>query len=176
MQAALNVVNTLAASDEAIRERRHEVSQNFSVVKDLTMDQYRNLLALKLLPHSLLSQATLKTKNEGTLRISSWDSHESITAAGRPVDAEHDVSETDAVRQEFEKDKWGIPEAISIIEEGSEGEDEWDFVDSDSLSCSILMLDLMYGEKDVRPKRRGFRRRFFNRFAPLSRVFVKKKG
>lgn len=177
MQAALNVSDTLAASDEALRERRHRVSQNFSVVKDLTMDQYRKLLAMKLFPHSILSQATLEAKKiEGTFRISSRDGQESITVAGRPVDAEDDVNEADAVQVQ-EKDKCGFPQTISIIEEASEGEDGWDFVDSDSPSCSILILDLMYGEKDdEKPKRQGFRRRFLSRFSPLSRVFVKKKG
>lgn len=142
------------------------------------MDQYRKLLAQKLAEaHSLQSQATLEAKkNEVTFRIPSRDGQES---ARWPVDAEYDISgasEAVAVQQEFEEDKCGFPQAISIIEEGSEGEGGWDFVDYDSQSCSTLMLDLMYGEKDGKPERRGFPRRFLNRFSPLSRVFVKRKG
>lgn len=180
MQAVLNVINPLAASDEALRKRRHQVSQDFSVVKDLTLDRYRKLLAQKLVQaNSLQRQATLEAKNEVTFRISSRDGQESIIAARRLIDAEYDISEAneaDAVQQEFEEDKWGFPQAISIIEEGSDGEDGWDFVDFDSLSCSVFMLDLMYEEEDEKPGRRSFPRRFLGRFSLLSWVFVKRKG
>lgn len=185
MQAVLNAINPLAASDDALRKRRHQVSQDFSVIKDLTMDQYRELLAQKLVQaYSPQCQAKLEAKkNEVTFRISSRDGlrdvQESIIAARRPIDAKYDISEADeadAVQQEFEEVKWEFPQEISIIEEGSDGEGEWDIVDFDSLSCSIFMLDLMYEEKDEKPRRQGFRRRFFGRFSLLSWVFVKRKG
>jgi hypothetical protein len=179
-QAALNVIDPLATSDEALRERHHLVSQKFSVVKDLTMDRYRKLLTQKLAQaHSLQRQATLEEKNQATFKISSRDGQESITIAPQKVNTEYDISEAgeaNAVQQVFEEDKWEFSQAISIIEEGSDVEDGWDFVDFDSQSCSILMLDLIYGEQVRKPERRGFRRRFLNRFSPLSRVLVKKKG
>jgi hypothetical protein len=177
-QAALNVINPPAASDEALRECRRQVSQNFSVVKDLTMDQYRELLAQRLVQAQVhQSPPTL----EATFSIWSGDGQESMTIAPWQINAEDDISEADeanAVQRVFEEDKWGFSQAISIIQGGSEVEDGWDFVDFDSQSCSILMLDLMYGEQlqVVKPERRGFRRRFLNRFSPLSRVLVKKKG
>ncbi|KAN0142045.1 hypothetical protein V8E53_000507 [Lactarius tabidus] len=180
-EAALNVVNAPAASDEALRESRHQVSQNFSVVKDLTMDRYRKLLTQKLAETHPLQVTLEAKKNQAAFRISSSsrDGQESMTIAPWEVNAEYDISEddeADALQQVYGEDKWEISQTISIIEEGSDVEDGWDFVDFDSQSCSILILDLMYGEKVGKPEHRGFRRRFLNRFSLLSRVLVKKKG
>ncbi|KAN0142044.1 hypothetical protein V8E53_000506 [Lactarius tabidus] len=163
-EAALNLINPPAASDEALRERRRWVSQNFSVVKDLTMDQYRKLLAQKLSDaHSLRIQPTLEAKKKQVaFRISSRDVRESVTVPLR--------------QKGSEEDKWGVPQAISTIEEGPEDDDGWDLVDFDGQRSSILMPQLMYGKQDGKPERGGFSRRFLNRFPPPSRVLVKKKG
>jgi hypothetical protein len=175
------LINPPIASDEALRERRRQVSQNFSVVKDLTMDQYRKLLAQKLAEaHTLQSQATLEAKKKQvTFRISSRGGRESVIVAPPQVGAEFDISdarEADAVQQASEEDKWGVSQAISTIEEGQEVEDGWDLVDFDGQRCSILMPQLTYGKQDGKPERWGFSRRFLNRFPPPSRVLVKKKG
>jgi hypothetical protein len=181
LQAALNLIDPPAASDKALRERRRWVSQNFSVVKDLTMDQYRKLLAQKLSDaHSLRIQPTLEAKKKQVaFRISSRDVRESVTVPLRQVRAEFAISdarEADAVQKGSEEDKWGVPQAISTIEEGPEDDDGWDLVDFDGQRSSILMPQLMYGKQDGKPERGGFSRRFLNRFPPPSRVLVKKKG
>jgi hypothetical protein len=167
-QAALNVINPLAASDEALRERRHQVSQTFSVVKDLTMGQYRKELIQKLVQaHPLQRQPTLKRKKKGTFRVSSRDGRETIIVAPRRVRAEYDISkarEADAVQQGFKGSKWRDPQAVTTMEDGSEVEDGWDFVDFDGQNCGNS--NLMYGEQ------RGFPRRFLNRFTP---VLMKRK-
>lgn len=183
-QAALNVMSPLAASDEALRERRYQVSENFLVVKDFTMDQYRKALVQRLAQaHSLQSQPTLKKKKQVTFRISYKDGQETIIAAPRRDRAKYDISEAReayAVQQGSEEAKylWGVPQAITKIEDGSEVEDGWDFVDFDSQSRRNLMLDLMYGPQG-KPERgfpKGFPRRFLNRFSPLSRVLVKREA
>ena len=160
MQAALNVINPLAVSDEALRERRHQVSQTFSVVKDLTMGQYRKELIQKLVQaHPLQRQPTLKRKNKVTFRISSRDGRETIVVTPRRVRAEYGISkarEADAVQPGFKEAKWRVPQTGATIEDGSEVEDGWDFVDSDGQSCGNS--NLMSGEQ------RGFPRRFLNRF------------
>jgi len=165
-EAALNVINPLAASDEALRERRHQVSQNFSVVKDLTMGQYRRQLIQKLVQaHPLQRQPTLKRKKQMT--FTSRDGRETIIVAPRRVRAEYDLSkarEAYAAQQGFMEAKWRDPREMNTIEDGSEVEDGWDFVDFDTQSCGNL--NLIYG------KQRGFPRRFLNRFTP---VLMKRK-
>lgn len=178
IQAALNLINPLAASVEALRERRRQVSQNLSVVKDLTVDQYRKLLGQRLAEaHSLQSQATLEAKKKQvTFRISSRDGQESIPVAPQRVGVECDISEADVIQQASEEDKWVVPHTISTIEEVPEVEDGWDLVDFDGQRSSILMPQLMYGKQDGKLGRRGFSSRFLNRFPPPSRVLRKKKG
>jgi hypothetical protein len=61
MQAALSVINPLPASDETLREHRSKVSQLFSAVKDLTMDQYR-----KLVMQSLRSRSKSRSLDDET--------------------------------------------------------------------------------------------------------------
>ena len=181
IQAALNLINPLAPSVEALRERRRQVSQNLSVVKDLTMDQYRKLLAQKLAEaHTLQSQATLEAKKKQvTFRDSSRDGQESTPVAPQRVGVEFDISDARkavAVQQASEEDKWVVPREISTIEEVPEVEDGWDLVDFDGHRSSILMPQLMYGKQDGKLDRRGFSSRFWNRFPPPSRVLRKKKG
>lgn len=179
MQAALNLINPLAPSVEALRERRRQVSQNLSVVKDLTMDQYRKLLAQKLAEaHSLQSQAALEAKKKQvTFRNSSRDGQESIPVTPQRVGVEFDISEADAIQQASGDDKWVVPREISTIEEVPEVDDGWDLVDFDGQRSSILMPQLMYGKQDGKlERRRGFSSRFLNRFPPPSRVLRKKKG
>ena len=161
-QAALNGINPLAASDEVLRERRHQVSQTFSVVKDLTMGQYRKELIQKLVQaHPLQRQPTLKRKNKVTFRVSSRDGREANIVGPRRVRTEYGISKArraDAVQQGFKETKWRDPQAGTTIKDGSEVEDGWDFVDSDGQSCDNSSL--MSGEQ------RGFPRRFLNRLTP----------
>lgn len=184
MQAALNVMSPLAASDEALQERRYQVSQNFSAVNDLTMDQYRKVLVQKLAyAHCFQSQPTLKKKKQGTSRILYKDGQEIVSAAPRRDRSKYGIGsarEAYVVQQSSEEAKylWGIPQAITRIEDGSEVEDGWDFVDFDGQSRRSLMLDLMYGPQG-KPDRgfpKGFPRRFLSRFPSLSRVLVKREA
>ncbi len=154
------MINPPAVSDGALRERRHWVSPGFSVLRDLTIDQYREVLGQKL------AQALpLQKKQQVTHSIPSRHGRESINVATR-VRAQYydivEVREADAVQQGVDETKWGAPQVIITIKEGLEAEDEWDFVDSNSESCSNLMI--------------GKRSRFLRRFPPLSQVLVKKSS
>jgi len=165
-QAALDEVVPPTVSEEALQEHRHRVSQEFSVVRDLTMDQYRNVLGQKLaLAHPLQSIRTLMGRQQVTHRIPSRDGRGSISIAAR-VRAEYDVVEAraaDVVQQGIEEPKWGALQAITTIEEGSEAEDEGNSANSNSRSRSNLTIG-----------KRSFPRRFLCRFSPLSWVLVKR--
>jgi len=161
-EAALNMINTPAVSDAALH---HRVSLGYSVVKDLTMDQYRRVLGQKLArAQPLQSQPVTHT-------IPSSDHRESISVAARVlarVRAKYDISEAreaDTEEQGIEEAKWGAPQTITTIEEGSEAEDEGNSANPNRQSCNNLIVG----------KRASLPRRLLCRFPPLLWVFVKKK-
>ncbi|KAH9044955.1 hypothetical protein EDB83DRAFT_2523601 [Lactarius deliciosus] len=112
-QAALDMVVPPAVSDEALQEHRHQVSLGFSVVRDLTMDQYRKLLGQTLAPTpSFQGLLTLKRRQLTPRMISSRDGRESIGVADVA-----EVREVDALQQRIEEVKWGASQPIPTIEE-----------------------------------------------------------
>ncbi|KAH9019521.1 hypothetical protein EDB84DRAFT_1442074 [Lactarius hengduanensis] len=165
-QAALDMVVPQAVDDEALREHRHQVSRGFSVVRDLTMDQYRQLLGQTLAPApSSQGLLALKRRELTPRMIPSRDGRESIGVAAQGR-AESDVAEVrgvDALQQRIEEVKWGASQPITTIEEGFEAEDEGNFANSNSRSRSNLVIE-----------KRSFPSNFLCRF-PLSWILVKKR-
>ncbi|KAH8987266.1 hypothetical protein EDB92DRAFT_1817953 [Lactarius akahatsu] len=109
-EAALDMVVPPAVNDEALREHRHQVSLGFSVVRDLTMDQYRKLLGQTLAPTHLF-QGLLGVEEAATnsRMISSRDGRESIgvAAQGRAESDVAEVREVDALQQRIEGSQVG---------------------------------------------------------------------
>jgi hypothetical protein len=151
------MINTPAISDEALH---HRVSLGFSVVKDLTMDQYRKVLGQKLArAHPLQSWPVTHT-------ITSSDGQKSISVAAQ-VRAKFDiveVCEADTERQEIEKAKWGAPQTITTIEEGLEAEDDVNSAGPNTRSHSNLMIGKC-----------SLPRRLLYHFPLLLWVFVKRR-
>ncbi|KAI9461893.1 hypothetical protein BJY52DRAFT_1415264 [Lactarius psammicola] len=137
-EAALNTINFLAVSDKALREHRHRVSPGFSVVRDLTIDQYRKVLGQKL-----TQDPPFQKEQQVTHSIPSSDGRGSINVATRVRAKYYDIveaHEADAVQQGIEEAKRGAPQAIATMKEDLESEDEWDIVDYNSESCSNLRI------------------------------------
>ncbi|KAH9034093.1 hypothetical protein EDB85DRAFT_2289201, partial [Lactarius pseudohatsudake] len=125
-EAALDMVVPQAVDDEALREHRHQVSRGFSVVRDLTMDQYRQLLGQTLAPApSSQGLLALKRRQLTPRIIPSRDGRDSIgvAAQGRAESDVAEVREVDALQQRIEEVKWGASQPITTIEEGFEAED-----------------------------------------------------
>ncbi|KAH9003763.1 hypothetical protein EDB86DRAFT_2889708 [Lactarius hatsudake] len=155
----------------APRAHRHWDSPGFSVIRDLTMDQYREALDQKLaqaLPlQSLPTSNMMEQQVAHSVPFKDGRLGESINIATRVRATYYHIVEpcdANATQQGTEVAKWGTPQAITTIEEGSEAEDEWDFVDSDSGSYSNLAI-----------RRRNFPLRLLRRFPSLSHVWVKQK-
>lgn len=170
-KAALDMLRPPAVSDGAPRAHRHWDSPGFSVVRDLTMDQYREALDQKVaqaLPlQSLLTSNMMEQQVAHSVPFRDGRLGESISIATRVRATYYDIVEpcdANATQQGTEVAKWGTPQAITTIEESSEAEDEWDFVDSDSGSCSNLTI-----------RRRNFPLTLLRRFPSLSHVWVKQK-
>jgi hypothetical protein len=150
-QAALNMIDPPAVSDEAVQEHYDRVSLGFSVVKDLTMGQYRKSLGQKLARGQPLLR--LRAKRQQVAHTdSSNDGRESLSATARVKYDITEASEADAVRG-IEDVKWGARQAITTIVEGSEIEDEGNPV--------ILNSGSLIGK-------RSLARRLLCRFPPLS--------
>jgi hypothetical protein len=124
-QAALNVIDPSAVSDEAVQEHHDQVSLGFSVVKDLTMGQYRKSLDRKLARAQLVLRLQRKGHQVAHTNLSN-DGRESLSVAARAKYDTTEASEADAVQRGIgiEDDKWGARQAITTIVEGSEIEDE----------------------------------------------------
>ncbi len=73
MQVALDMVDPPALSDEALREHHHQVSLKFSVVKDLTIDQYRKVLGQRLAQAHPLHPQAIATIEEVSEAMDEWD-------------------------------------------------------------------------------------------------------
>ncbi|KAN0141898.1 hypothetical protein V8E53_000360 [Lactarius tabidus] len=87
-EAALSVIHPLPASDETLREHRSKVSQLFSAVKDLTMDQYR-----KLVMQSLRSRSKSRSLDDETDPSPLLDGEPSVRDAF-PIGANISISST----------------------------------------------------------------------------------
>jgi len=127
-EVALYTISPPAVSDEV---HRHRVSLlGFSAVKDLTVDQYRKDLGLKLALSHTFRSLTLKVKRPGkrgkvTCRISPQellkDGLESINAKAKV-------------------------KSLTTIEESLESKDEGDSVDLKRQSCSSYMVGKYKGK------------------------------
>jgi hypothetical protein len=168
-QAALTMLDPPAVSDEALREphqpHQPRASLGCSVVKDLTMCQYRKLLDQKLArAHPMPVRVKMQ---QVTHANPSSDDKESLSVAARVT---YDITETheaDSVQQGIEEVKWAAPQAITTIEEGSEIEYEGNAVNPSSRSCNDLV--------GRQVGKRSLSRRILCRFPPLSWVLVKKR-
>ncbi|KAI9461892.1 hypothetical protein BJY52DRAFT_1257412 [Lactarius psammicola] len=70
---ALNMINTPALSEEALREHHDQVSLKFSLVKDLTIDQYRKVLGRRLAQTHPLHPQAISTIEEVPEATDEWD-------------------------------------------------------------------------------------------------------
>src|ERR1700761_5264621 len=140
-QAVLSMIDPPAVSDEALREHHQQASLGFSVVKDLTMDQYRKSLGQKLdRAHSF---RILRAKRQQFAHTNTSNaSRESLSAAARVPTANNcikEACEADTVQQGIEEAKWGARQGITPIIEGSETEDEGNYVNPSSRSRNSLI-------------------------------------
>jgi len=168
-EAALSMIDPPAVGDEALQENHDKISQGFSVVKDLTIGQYRKTLGQNLAreqPRRILLAKLAKRQQATRINIST-DGKESLGVAARVTRAKYEFTEgrdAEGVRKGTDEAEWGAPQAITTIVEGSESEEEGDSVNPDRRS---------------RPKSIGrhssLPRRFLCRFRPLSWLWVKKK-
>lgn len=153
-QAALNMIDPLAVIDGAVQGHHNQVSPGFSVVKDLTLGQYRKLMDRRLTrTRPLLS---LRAKRQQVAYTNSYhDGREYLSDEAR---TRYDITkacDADSVQRGIEDIKWGGRQAITTIVEGSEIEDERNPVISNSGS--------LIGK-------RSLPRRLLGRFPPLSWV------
>ncbi|KAF8257966.1 hypothetical protein EI94DRAFT_1756242 [Lactarius quietus] len=106
-EAALSMIDPPAVGDEALQENHDKISQGFSVVKDLTIGQYRKTLGQNLAreqPRRILLAKLAKRQ------------------------------QAPGVRKGTDEAEWGAPQAITTIVEGSESEEEGDSVNPDRRS------------------------------------------
>ena len=146
------MIDPPAVSDEAVQEHHDQVSLGFSVVKDLTISQYRKSLGRKLARARPLLGLRAKRRqvahsNDGKQSLSSVEARAQYDI--------NEVSEADVVQQEIEDVRWRARQAITTIVEGSEIEDEGNSVIANSGS--------LIGK-------RNFAHRILCRFSPLSWV------
>lgn len=153
-EAALNIIDPPAVSDEAVQEHHDQVSLGFSVVKDVTIGQYRKSLGQKLARTPPL--LSLRAKRQQVVQTNSPnDGTESLSVAARAKYDITEASEADDIQRGTEDVKWGARQAITTIVEGSEIEDEGNSVIPNSGS--------LIGK-------RSLARRLLCRFSPLSWV------
>lgn len=164
-QAVLSMIDPPAVSDEALQEHHQQASLGFSVVKDLTVDQYRKLLGQKLdRAHSF--RILRAERQQVTHTNTSNAGRVSLSAAARVPRANSDINvarEADNIQQGTEEAKWGTRQGITPIIEGSESEHEGNFGNPRSRSRNRLI------------GKRSLPRRLLSRFSSLARVLVKKE-
>ena len=172
-QAALTMIDPPAVSDEALREHHQphqphqpRASLGSSVVKDLTMGQYRKLLDQKLarahpLPVRVKMQQVTHTNTTN-------DGKGPLNVAARVTYDSTETREANSVQQGIEEVKWAAPQAITTIEEGSEIEYEGSSVNP---STSRSRNDLVARQVG----KRSLSRRILYRFPPLSWVLKRKR-
>lgn len=115
------MIDPPAVTDEAVQEHHDQVSLGFSVVKDLTIGQYRKSLDRKLArARPLLS---LRAKRQQVAHSNDGKQSRSGVEA-RAQNEINEASEADVVQQEIEDIKWRGHQGIPTIVEGSEFEDE----------------------------------------------------
>ncbi|KAH9054775.1 hypothetical protein EDB87DRAFT_1420251 [Lactarius vividus] len=135
MKSALNTIKVkpATAKDGALRVYYRTALQELSVSTGLTIEQYRKKLDQNLAQ----TQAQLKS-------------------LGQPEGLLHPSTSATPVIPLYK----GVPQAISTIEEDSEAEDEWNFVDSNSQSYST--------ESHSDSGKRSLPRKFLRRLIPSS--------
>ncbi|KAI9461894.1 hypothetical protein BJY52DRAFT_163647 [Lactarius psammicola] len=145
-EAALDIINPPAVSDEVPREHYHQVSLKFSAIRDLTMDQYRKVLGQKLAPaHPFRLPTSKEQMQQVTHRVPSRDGRESIGVAARDRADVVEVDEVDTVQQWVEEVRLEASQPITTIAEGLEAEDTYDNWDPRGRPTSVIVSPVMDG-------------------------------